>query len=47
MGDKILVYWPPQTLEEKDMSYIRTREGALVSEGRKFKGTFDKFPVKF
>lgn len=43
----MIVFWPHNKLEEKDYTFIRTNEGGLVSEGNKFKGTFDKVPVEF
>ena len=47
LTSSVVVFWPQQKLDDKDYTLIRTHEGGLVSEGSKFKGSFDKLPALY
>jgi hypothetical protein len=44
---RVIVFHPQDAVGEKDYSFVRTHEGGLVSEGTRFKGSFDKLPIQF
>jgi hypothetical protein len=47
LGDKALIFWPEQRLEENDYLVIRTKDGGLVTQKTELKGVYDKLPVMF
>jgi hypothetical protein len=44
---KVLIFHPQDKLEQEDYTFVRTHEGGLVSQGHKFKGTFDQLPAEY